>query len=221
MKGLQEETDTGTVFLVVKNHSICEESKTERPGFNPIEVKNPKTGETFNKYHKRYKSVEALFCKIEWRDTQDKYETRFLSWRLHLNAAGTPCILEIPFDGRVSTRFMKLAENIDFTQPAEISAWYDAKNEATAFNIRQDGASVPQKYTREDPGDCPEPVKNFQGKLNFDAQKEFLHDRMMNVVIPAVEAAGNEMPHAEKAMSATAGGLPENDDDIADEDLPF
>ena len=117
---------------------------------------------------------------------------------------------------------MKLAENIDFSQPVEFSAWQDTKTDKTAFNVKQGGKSVPQKYTQDDPGDCPPPVQSKLGKWNFDAQEEFLFDRMENVVIPMVNEAGNEMPqlaHAASAGSSTQSHAPE--EDLSDDDIPF
>jgi hypothetical protein len=229
MKGLVEETDTRTIYLTVKHHSICQDSKTEKPGFKPIEVKNPRTGETITKYTKPYKGIEALICKVELYDREHD-STRYFGWKIHMNAEGVPCVLDLPFDSRASNRFMKTAENLDFSQPIEFRAWYDAKSDATAFYIGQNGKSVPQFYTRDEPGDCPPPIQNqVTKKWNFDAQKEFLHGRMIEVVIPAVEEAGNEMPYEDQAMTASASAertpLPDvpfsNEPELSDDDIPF
>lgn len=195
MKGLVEKTETRAVFLQVKHGSLCQESKVPREGFEPIEVQNPRTYETFTKYVKRYSAVEAFIDKIEWKDTGDKYETQFMSWLIYLNADESKCVLELPFNSRPSTRFMKLAENIDFTKPVEFRVWHDTREDKTAFFVGQGqdasgkSTAVPQKYTRDQPGNCPEPTKNRLGKWNYDAQTEFLHEQMMNVVRPKVEAA--------------------------------
>jgi hypothetical protein len=227
MRGLQEQTQAGTIFLKIKHSSICEESKQELPGFEPVEVTNPRTGENLTKFVKRYKGVEALVCKVEWYERE--YEgTPFMGWNLHLDAAGVPCVLDLPLKSRVTSRFMKLAENIDFTRPVEFSAWHDKKSDSTAFNVRQDGESVPQKYTREDPGDCPPPVQSkVTKKWNFEEQTEYLVGVMNDVIIPAVEAAGNDMPDgsAVAAVAAHPNGaharpaLPQGD--LEDDEIPF
>lgn len=185
MKGLQEKNDDG-IFLQVKHGCICQESRTPREGFVPIEVTNVRTGDKVTKYIKRYKGVEALVRRIEWYDREHD-GTRFMGWKLVLDANGTACTLDLPFESRVGSRFMKLAENIDFTQPIEFSAW-KGPDDKTAFSVKQNNENVPQKYTRDEPGDCPAPVQGFNKKWNFDKQKEFLHARMVHVVIPRVQA---------------------------------
>jgi hypothetical protein len=224
MKGLQEETDSGNIYLVVKHGAICQESKTEVVGFQPVEVKNPRTGETITKYIKRYKTVEGMICKVEWYDTEEKYENRFIGWKIHIDAAGVPAVLDLPFDSRASNRFMKVAENLDFSQPVEFRAWHDQKTDSTAFYIGQNGQSVPQLYTQEHPGECPPPVQNpVTKKWNFDKQKEFLHARMIDSVIPAVEEQGNEMPRLEMARAAAASSSESHapESDLSDDDIPF
>lgn len=195
--GLQEKSGGSGIFLVVKHDCICQESKVEKPGFEPREVRNPQTDETSIKFIKPYGSVAAMITKIEWRDTGEQYDQRYTSWRIHLDMGDEgKAVMELPYQSRASSRFMKLAENIDFSRPVELRAWYDAKGKSTAFFVGQweneddeKSISVPQKYTRDNPGACPEPVQRLGGKWSFDDQTEFLHSRMMTVVIPAVDAA--------------------------------
>jgi hypothetical protein len=204
MKGLQKETDSGTIYLSVKHHSICHESKTEQPNHVPVVA------------------VEAMVCNIEWYEREHE-GTKYRGFQLFLNADGTPCVLDIPFKSRACGRFMKLAENIDFTQPVEFSAWYDKKDDATAFNVKQGGKAIPQKYTLENPGELPRAEKDeMTGDLDFRAQTRFLLGRMKDVVMPAVEQAGNEMPELAKAATASAVApdhAPQTD--LSDDDIPF
>lgn len=185
MKGLVESSNDG-IFLVIKHGGIVQESKNARDGFSPMEI-TTRSGETIIKHIKRYKKVIALVKHIEWYD-REYGDTRYMGWKLLLDDQdGTICTLDIPFESRVGTRFMKLAENIEFAELVEFSAWR-GPDEKTAFSVKQNGENVPQKYTRDDPGDCPPPVQGFNKKWNFDAQKEFLHERMTNVVLPKVVA---------------------------------
>jgi hypothetical protein len=194
MKGLQEANNDG-IFLVIKHGGICQESKQPREGFSPIEVVNARSGDKTVKYIKRYKGVEALIKRIDWYDREFE-DTRFMGWKLILDADGTPCSLDLPFESRVGSRFMKLAENIDYSEPVEFSAWR-GPDDKTAFAVKQRGENVPQKYTRDEPGDCPPPVQGFNKKWNFDAQKQFLHERMVKVVIPKLQELHGNGHHAE------------------------
>ncbi len=204
MKGFQQRSESSGKFFVVKHNCICEESSKEREGFEPVEVMNPQTKEVSIKFIKRYSTLEAMVTKIEWRDTEQQYDQRYMSWKIHLNADGETGVLELPFNSRVGSRFMKLAENINFSKPVEFRAWRDTKTDSTAFLVAQDGESVKQKYTRDNPGACPEPVQKFGGKWNFDDQTEFLHGQMMNVVIPKVAAAVGMTEEKEKPNGGTA-----------------
>lgn len=205
MKGLQEAGDGG-IFLHVKHGTVCQESKAPREGFVPIEVTNPRSGDKSIKYIKKYKAVEAMVKRIEWYEREHD-GIPFMGWKLVLDADGTVCTLDIPLQSPIAGRFMKLAENLDFTLPVEFSAW-KSPDDKTAFAVRQNGVIVPQKYTREEPGDCPPPIQGFGKKWNYDAQTQFLHERMSQVVIPKLQALnGTEKPEQpqEKASTDTNG----------------
>lgn len=218
MKGFQERSENTGRFFVIKHNTICEESSKEKPGFQPVEVMNPTSKEITIKFIKPYSVLDSMITKIEWRDTGDKYEQRYMSWKIYLDANGEKGVLEIPFQSRVSSRFMKLAENIDFQRPVQFRAWRDPKTESTAFFVGQrvneedeKSVSVPQKYTKDNPGECPPPVQRLGGKWNFDDQVEFLHERMMNIVIPRVAAA-------RAALGDQTNGYQEGNERTPDED---
>lgn len=204
MKGLVEKGSDG-IHLHIKHGGLVRESKHPQEGFSPIEVTNIRTGDVSTKYIKRYREVEANIKRIEWYD-KEYQGIPYQGWKLILDADGTPCTLDLPFESAVGSRFMKLAENLDFSQPVEFSAW-KTPDEKTAFSVKQGGQNVPQKYTKENPGDCPAPVQGFNKKWNFDAQKQFLHERMMNVVIPKLNALRN-IEHAEKSEPEQNGDAP-------------
>lgn len=205
MKGFQQKTESNGMFFTVKHNSIVRESKTPQPDFELITTINPRTGEEISKYVQRYNTLEALITKIEWYDTEQRYDFRYRGWKVHLDADGKHGVLDIPFSSRTASRFMKLSENIDFTKPVEFRAWKDSRSDSTAFFVGQEGQSVPQKYTRDNPGDCPPPVEKFNGKWSYDDQEEFLYNQMVNVVIPRVEAA-----HAATEMREEAPASEEN-----------
>ena len=209
MRGLQDKRGAGIKFLGIYDHSICETSKTPREGFVLVETKD-RENVTHIKYCHFYDRVEALITKIEWSE-REWHGKVFRSWRLSLDAAGVPCVLELPVKSRVTNRFLKLAENIDFLRPVEFAAWQDRQTGNTAFMVGQreneddeKAVSVPQKYTRENPGDCPEPKQRMGGKeWDWNDQEDFLYNLMTTVIIPRVEAA-----QGAKEMKAEIDGDP-------------
>lgn len=198
MRGYVQKQSNNGLRFTVKYHSICEVSRKEKEGFEEIKITDVSTGEEITKYVRRYDALDAFVTKIEFRDTKQQYETRFMSWLVHLtNAEGKPATLEIPFKTNASDRFMKLAENIDFARPVEFRAWCDTtgKKDKTAFYVGQrvneadeKSVKVDQKYKKGDMGDCPEAVEELDG-WNYSAQLKYLHAQMLNVVVPRVEAA--------------------------------
>lgn len=218
MKGLQKRTESDVVFLTVKHGSLVRESKGPRVGFEEIEVVNPRSGEKIKKYVERYSAVEGMVTKIEWYDTEQKYENRYQGWKIHIEAANDSVILDLPFSSIPASRFMKLAENIDWNKPVEFRAWKDVKRDATAFWVGQNNESVPQKYTAAHPGDCPAPVQNARGKWNYDGQMDFLQKQMNEVVIPAVQKANAWRIDGKKTETETAENTPQQN--LLDEGEP-
>jgi len=206
------------VRLFAKYFSLCAVSKTPREGFESITVQNPQTNEDVVKHIKKYDRVVGCITKIEWRDTEDRFEQQFLSWEIHLtDDEGMQVTLSLDFDSAPSSRFMNLAENIDFDKMVEFSVWRDVSGKApkAACAVKQNGQNVPQKYTKDSPGERPEMVKEL-GKWNSRSQMIWLHDRMMNVVIPAVEAA-----NAKRSFTSPDEPEPQSDDEWEDDDAPF
>lgn len=225
MKGFQQDTGQSALYLSVKHHGIVEESKREREGFQPVSIFVQRTGETITKYIRRYKAVEGFIKKIEYRESEFE-GVKFNSWKIHIiDDEGNLGILDLLLNSNPGTRFAKLAENLDFSKPVEFSAWHDTKDDKTAFVVRQNGQSVPQRYTKDSPGDCPPPVpRGRAGKLDFTDQEDFLYDRMVNAVIPAVDAAEAARSMGKTATTEDDWGAPESQPEpgpIDDEDVPF
>ncbi len=210
MKGLQEKSEGG-IFLHIKHGTICEESKTPKEKFVAVEVTNPRSGQTSTKYIKPYRLVEAMITRIEWYERE--YDgTPFMGWKVVLDADGVVCTLDLPLQSQTATRFMKLAENLDFTRPVEFSAWKTAEDK-TALSVKQDGENVSQKYTKENPNGCPPPVQGFGKKWNYDAQTQFLHERMTQFVIPKLNALrGLEKSNEPVVASDTVKPDPDTDE---------
>lgn len=216
--GLKKENNT--VFLTVKHHCLCEESKSPRDGFQAIEVTNPKTKETVVKHIRAYEFVEGLITKIEWYDTKDSYSTRYLGYKIHIDADGQPVVLDLPFKTRPYDAFTKFAENIDFTQPVRFSAWHDRKNDATAFCARHGENVIRYKYTRENPGKMPPAEHDEVTGWDFKRQRVWLKERIDKVVIPACQKAA-EMRQRPVENIDPQEPFGYHDDELTSDDIPF
>lgn len=217
-------------YLVVKHNSICEESKDPKEGFEAVEVFNPKTKETLTKYIDKWGSVSGFVNNIEYYDREHN-GTRFQGVKINID---DEVLLDLAAKTPAYDTFCKLAENIDFTQEVTFKAGLDKKNERTAFFVTQNGEGVKWKYTKDNPGDCPPWEKDEDGEWDSRKQRAFLKSRVIDVVIPAAQAAANERagsfdpaileaPEVEepKTSAATAGkgkgkakAAPATDDDI-------
>lgn len=184
--GLEDYGEGNGVFLKIKHGHICQESKTEKEGWKKVEGVL-QDGTPWRKWIRPYKAVSGFVDKIERYDRESEGR-KYRGWDITLNDNGEIYRLDIPFGGvRVNSRWMKVAESIDYHKPVRFSAWTDKKTDSTALNIQQDGVTVPQKYTREEPGDMPEPIQRSSGKWDYGAQEDFLVDRIVRFVIPNVE----------------------------------
>ena len=187
---LKEKSEhNGTTFLVVKHHTLCQESREPREGWKEITVTNPKTGETKPKWIYPYDSVSGYIDKIEWYDrTDDASGTRFIGYKIHMSDNGELAVLDLPFRSAGYRVFMKIAENLDYGKPVEFAAWYSRKDDSTAFIVRQDDVPLKHRYTVANPGDCPPPVQNpVTKKWDFSAQEVWLKNKIDAEVVPIAE----------------------------------
>lgn len=214
-----EEFGEGGIFLKIKHGGIIQESKTERDGYKKVE--GVVDGTPYKKWIRPYKAVSGFIDKI------DRYDREFSGkkirgWNIHITDGDARYVLDIPFSSaKVNSRWMKLAESIDYAKPVRFSAWHDKKSDSMALNVQQDGVTVPQKYTREEPNGLPEPVQRSSGKWDYGAQEDFLTERMIKFVIPNVELIAASRNGVDKPVqtSETSSGL-EEDDSESDDDSP-
>lgn len=215
--GLEDYGEGNGIWLKIKHGHICQESKTEKEGYKKVEG-FLQDGTPWKKWIRPYKAVSGYVDKIEPYDREHNGR-KFRGWDIVINDGDSEFHLDIPFDSRVNSRWMKVAEMIDYSKPVRFSAWHDTKSDSTAFNVQQDGVSVPQKYTREDPGDMPEPIQRSSGKWDYGAQEDFLVERLKKFVIPNVEliAANRNGVKASEVSepsddSVSASGLEDSDE---------
>ena len=183
---LHEQRNGTGLFLSVKHGALCLESKEPKEGYELIE--GEVNGTPYSKYIKKYAGMDGRIAKIEWYEREGDYGT-FRGLKIAIKDGGEHYYLDLPFEKRPYDYFTKVAENIDYSKPVEIVAWPDRKHDRqTAFAIKQDGKFIQWKYTKEDMGECPEAKQLRTGKWSFDKQREWLLDRIINVVIPNVDA---------------------------------
>lgn len=207
---LEEYGEGNGVFLKIKHGGLIQESKTERDGYKKVE--GEVDGTPYKKWIRRFKAVSGYIDKIERYDREFSGK-KIRGWNIHITDGENRYVLDIPFSsGRLNSRWMKLAESIDYNKPVRFSAWHDNKSDSMALNVQQDGVSVPQKYTREEPNGLPEPVQRSSGKWDYGAQEDFLTDRMLRFVIPNVELIAEKRNGTEKPVTQEAAALEDHDE---------
>lgn len=182
---LIEQSEQSFPFLYVLRGGLCLKSKEPKEGYEKVE--GEVDGRPYVNYIRKFHAVTGRITNVEWsvREVEDR---TYRDLKITINDKGEIYILCLPFAKRAFDYFTKVAENIDYEQPVEFSAWQDKQDErVTAFACKQNGAFVQWRYTKDNPGDCPPPKQSaLTKKWNFDDQREWLLDRILNVVIPHV-----------------------------------
>lgn len=205
--GLQERTKSNGNFLSVKHGGLCLEHKPtsetteaeiaqwEADGYvqreidNPSDVKPDGSLGTVTKWIRKFAGLDGKIVKIEWYDREDG-GARYVGIKLHVRDGGDFFQVDLPYGKPHFDYFTKVMENIDFERPVEINAWPDkAKPRQTVFVIKQGGDYVQWRYTRDNMGDCPPAVQSpVTKKWSFEDQKEWLARKLMEEIIPKVDA---------------------------------
>lgn len=205
------------VRLVVKHGALVQESREPLDGFTEIQVPNPETGEQVTKYIKRYSGVSGKIEKIEWYENE--YQSKkFCGYRIIMlvedesSPTGEARVsIDMPVTpklSRVCNKFLKVAENINPEFPLELRVWV-SKDDELAIVFSQEGAALKHKYTKENPGDCPQPTYDAVDGWDFRAVNKFLRNRVDTVVIPKFSRA-EEVKEAVGTKST-----------LTEEDIPF
>jgi hypothetical protein len=211
---LTQHTDSRTIYLQAKHYCLWREYKTQIAGSEAVEVTNPKTGQVLTKYGHRYDSVSGLVVKLEKYDTDKKYAARYFGFKLHMTDGTDRYVLDMPYQGQMLRRFLRVAHNIDWNKALKITVFKGKKQNTGTDEMgvwfQQSGETVKPYYTKDQPHGMPEAV--FDPDLNqwdFKAQHRWLVDRLRNETIPDIEAAASKMaPPIEPALD----GQPEDPD---------
>jgi len=188
MNGLISEQKTNRIYLQILDGSLVQKSKIEKEGYEVFKSIDPKKKETHVSWIKRYNGIEAFIDSVEWYSSFLPDGTNLAGWKVFFNADGQNVSLQLPITSVAASRFMKLAENIDYSKPVTVKVWKDP-NERTAFLVSQDSQTVKQKYTKDNPNGLPEPKQRATGKWDYQDQMDFLVEVMNDVVIPRIDAA--------------------------------
>lgn len=224
-------------FLEIKDYSICQVSSQEVSGWEKITTTD-RDGKQYTKYVNRFRTVDGHITGIEYiKRTLPGTNTELASWKisLHDRDADERYVLTFPATSPASSRFLKLAENINPDQAVEFAAWKDTQDAKPklAFMVKQDGKNVPQKYSikeieigdkkvvalvnAEDPEnpDAPKLHVRRNGDKDWSEIEDFLFERMESVVAPRF--ANNDVAPAAEPHYLTDIG---NDSESTDE-IPF
>lgn len=206
----------GEKIVVVKHGGLCLESKTEREGYDMIMVPNPsKDGEKQPKWIKKFTNLDGMITDLEWFDTEDKYEARFIGLKVHMQDGDETFALDLPYDKRAFDTFTKIVENIDFSKPVTFTAWQEKDTGRMAFGAKQGGEYIRHRYTKDNLGDCP-PAKyhKHSKKWDFSEQRDWLLAHLLDEVIPGLQdQLAKNRTGQPIAKAATATGSDDRWDD--------
>lgn len=189
---LHEKNDSRGNFFQLKHGGFTLEADGPTEGFTETEVPNPSTGHTVTKYLKTYAAIDGKITKIQWYDREHD-GVRYVGVKLIIHDGGETYSLDLPFGKRHYNYFMRVMDNIDYTQPVSLESWPkkdDKGRSYTEFAIKQNGQFVAQSYTRANPGECPLAVEIKDGlgtKWDSRDRQIWLRDRLLNHVIPHVD----------------------------------
>lgn len=210
MAGLLEKNKGKTIWLQIIDRNICQRSNQPVDGWEQYQSEKATTPS----WIKRYRGIEdAYITDIRWFERKlPNSDTILVGWNVRFEVEGQSLVLQLPTNPTCS-RFMKLADNIDFTQPVTISVWKskdDDGKESTALSVKQNGANVPQAWNKDN---LPAAKKLKTGKWDFSEQEDFLIENMTNVVIPKLKSVVPDAPQVTEAEVSTEAS--------SDEEIPF
>lgn len=210
MAGLVERNKGNTIWLQIIDRNICQRSNKPVEGWE--EYKSEKA--TSPSWIKRYRSIEdAYITNISWFERKlPNSDTILVGWNVRFEVEGQSLVLQLPTN-QTCSRFMKLADNIDFTQPVTISVWKskdDDGKDQTALSVKQNGANVPQAWNKNN---LPPGKKLKTGKWDFSEQEDLLIENMTKSVIPKLKEVHPSVSESSEEESSTEAAT--------DEEIPF
>jgi hypothetical protein len=134
-------------------------------------------------YEKKYDEVEGMVKSINYttKNIGDKSVNQI---EVTLNDEGKDFLVQIPWSMRIRDHFIKRIVNVDFKKPISIKLFKDKEKDTCVLNIKQNDVTVPMSFTKDNPGDLPQPVKKtVKGVDTFDYTmvEEFLYQELMKI----------------------------------------
>ncbi len=161
------------------------------------------TGESI--FVKYYRSLEGRITDIKKETKKMPDGVEFTSLKIFIDDIGDKYVLNFPYDSDPTRIFYKLMENIDFNSTVEFSV-SKSKNlkgkDVTSLFLKQNGANLKQKYTREYQYAPGEPVKPewkqimYKGKEVWDntGEMQFFEKILEEKIVPKLKAKGQPAP---------------------------
>lgn len=226
---LTKSSGSNTIYLQAKHYSLWREIKQQVDECETVQVTNPKTGVVSNKFGYRYDSVTGHVVDVVWYDTEKKYPTRYFGFKMHIQDGTDKYVLDMPFNSQFLRRFLKIAPSVDWTKPLSITVFKGRKKDSDAEEMavwfRQNGETLKQYFTRDQPHGMPEATfDDVEQKWDFKAQHRWLTDRLKNETIPAIQESAKRImppvaPHpGAQDVDPETPPFGENDDE---ESVPF
>ena len=212
--GLVERNNSaGTTYIGIFENDFTERSSSEKAGF---EKTSKKDGSTI--WVKKYGAIGGLLNNIEYDTYVSPDNKKFNSWKFFLDVDGKSVVLSMPATSVPSKRFIKLGENLDFSQPVLFKIWKSPDGK-TAFAVYQNDANVPEKYSWR-LGNLPAAKDKRDGTKDYSEQDDFLFGIMEDHIIPAVQEAAKARGFTPTTSSVMDVQAP-TPTPVSDNDIPF
>lgn len=227
--GLTRRSESNRIYLQVKHSCLWQEFKRQTKDTEAIEVTNPETHAVITKHGIRFENVTGHVVKIETYNRVFSGK-RYIGFKIHFQEGAQVFVVDMPYQSQVLRRFLRILPNITWTLPLSLSIFQgkgkDNKPELGVW-FRQAGTTIKAYYTKEEPHGMPAPMHDeITQEWDFRSQHRWLVDRLLNVHIPAIEAAAS---FKTPPIEPNDEGVDEHGDDpdipptgeITDDDLPF